>query len=257
MSIDRGMNIQPKFCVQYHAPKLAIFLMFTCLALEWPPYALAQTVTKKESSKPKLNSAQVGQIQNWNKTAFAAYERDQPNVAARYFLRAAKAGDLSAKYNLASMSIREETRLLAAPLTILWLKDAATGGLAPAQFAYGLLLELGRQVQQDIVAANIWYEKAARAGHPEAALNLATACFIGRGHPLDYAKAAYWYERAADAGEVAAQYSIASMYLTGLGVDRDLDRALVWFSAAARQGDIVAKEQARLLVEQISKERGT
>jgi uncharacterized protein len=205
----------------------------------------------------RMRSTQAARIEAWNAAAFKAYEQNKHGFASRLFMNAARAGDLSARYNLASMKIRQETTLISLAQALSWTSQAAHEGLAPAQFSYGLLLELGQVLKQDLSAATHWFEKAAMQGHQEAALALATACFLGRGHALDYEKAALWYEKAADAGEVAAQYSLASMYLTGLGVKLNLESALLWFSAAARQGDVVAKEQARIIAERLATEPRT
>lgn len=202
----------------------------------------------------RLSPVSTAQIDAWKASAFAAYEENKHALASRLFMNAARAGDMSAKYNLASMRIRQETTLIPLGQALSWTKQAAHNGFAPAQFSYGHLLELGQYIKQDLSAATSWFESAAKQGHQEAALALATACFLGRGHPLDYEKAARWYEKAADAGDIAAQYSLASMYLTGLGVRLDLESALLWFSAAARQGDVVAKEQARIIAKRLASE---
>lgn len=217
----------------------------------------ARISTSRSSYEGRLQSVKAAQIESWNRSAFKSYEENHLITASRLFLKAAKAGDISAQYNLASMKIRQETTLISLVQALSWTRQAAQQGLAPAQFSYGLLLELGQYLQQDLKASTSWFEKAAAQGHQEAALALATACFLGRGHPLDYEKAALWYEKAADAGEVAAQYSLASMYLTGLGVKLNLESALLWFSAAARQGDVVAKEQARIIAERLATEPRT
>jgi TPR repeat protein len=148
------------------------------------PAALASTQSVKK------------RIVHWNALAIKAYEDNKLTVAAPLFAKAARAGDLIAKYNLASMRIRDETRLVSQAQALAWISMAAQAGLAPAQFSNAMLFELGRNRRQDIVAANYWFEKAALQGHPEAALALATACFLGRGHALDYSKAALWYELA-------------------------------------------------------------
>ncbi len=208
-----------------------------------------------QDQQTALTTPQGRRVEALMQSAFNAYQANKFGLAAKSFMSAAKSGDVLAKYNLASMRIREQTKLISMSQSLAWIRFSAEKGLSNAQFSYGTLLDLGEHVEQDLFASTRWFEKAARQGHEEAALALATACFIGRGHALDYQKAAFWYEKAATAGDVAAQYSIASMYLTGLGVPLDLETALVWFSAAARQGDVVAKEQARLLVARIAKER--
>ncbi len=214
----------------------------------------AQSGPSRADKSGRLSAALAARIEAWNASAFQAYEANQYSLASRLFMNAASVGDMSAQYNLASMRIRQETSLISLAQALSWTKQAAHQGLAPAQFSYGHLLELGQYLKQDLSASTRWFESAAKQGHQDAALALATSCFLGRGHPLDYEKAALWYERAADAGDIAAQYSLASMYLTGLGVKLDLESALLWFSAAARQGDVVAKEQARIIAKRLATE---
>jgi uncharacterized protein len=196
-------------------------------------------------------------VQRWNRQAFDAYEAGLTERAAGLYLKAARTGEISARYNLASMKIRKETTLISEKTAMRWVLQAAQSGLAAAQFSHGLVLDLGQGVRQDVAKAADWFDKAATQGHPEAAMAMATAYFLGRGRAQDYVKSAYWYQKAAEGGEVAAQYSLASMYLTGLGVSKDLEAALQWFTSAARQGDIVAKEQARLLNERLAKDRNS
>jgi uncharacterized protein len=186
----------------------------------------------------------------WNRQAFQAYEANQLVRASRLYRKAALAGDWNARYNLASMVMRGESQSVSHRQAIRWIAHSAHHGLAPAQFSYGLLLELGEDVSKDLVAANLWYEKAARQGHAEAALAVATGYFLGRGSTQNYSLAAYWYDKAAQAGESAAQYSLAMMYLTGLGISSDREKALEWFTMSARQGDLAAKAQAKWLNEQ-------
>jgi TPR repeat protein len=84
---------------------------------------------------------------------------------------------------------------------------------------------------------------------------LASMFETGREVPASQPEATAWYERAADGGDVGAQYLIASMYEKGLGVARDLRVALDWYAAAARNGDDAARAQARVIAEQLARER--
>jgi uncharacterized protein len=206
------------------------------------------------AAPPRSKGETKRQIDHWHRTAYEAYEAGKLPLASQLFFRAALAGDVHSRYNLASMRVRDETHRITLTTAKQWLREAAQLGLASAQFSYGHLLEQGLIGPRNLSESNLWFEKAALQGHTEAAFALATAYFLGRGIVLDYAQAARWYEKAAQGGEVNAQYSLASMYLTGLGVKFNLESALEWFTAAARQGDIVAKEQARILIQRLANE---
>jgi len=53
-----------------------------------------------------------------------------------------------------------------------WFLKAAEKGIADAQFNFGLILEEGRGVKQDLDSAEVWYSEAAQQGHEEAKLRL-------------------------------------------------------------------------------------
>lgn len=196
-------------------------------------------------------------VRDWNRRAVEAWARDDIATAQRLLRLSAGAGDVPARYNLAVIRLREESRTPGIPVALRWLRDCARSGFADAQYLLGTMLDVGQHVKQDKREGSRWLERAARQGHPDATLAIGLQYFLGRGVAQDYGRAAYWYERAAEAGDVAAQYMLASMYETGLGVATDLETALRWYSEAARQGDVAGREKARSIVERLARERST
>ncbi len=197
----------------------------------------------------------AAEVVRWNREAFDLYEAGQTQRALSLYMKAAARGDPSARYNVAVIRLREESRRPAIATAIAHLRASAQAGFAPAQLMLGALLESGRHVTASQSEATVWFAKAAQQGLVDAQLSLATQYYLGRGVAQDYAAAARWYLAAAEGGDVAAQYMVASMLATGLGVQRDLREALQWYTAAARQGDIAAREQARALAERLARER--
>ena len=207
---------------------------------------------------PSIHAADLGLVSVWNQDGFAAYEAGQNAKAARMFNKAAQAGDASAKYNLAVMNIRAETRSISRSKSLRWLRQSAHAGFAPAQFMLGELMESGDFTELNKGSrwsALQYFEFAAAQGHADAAHTLALKYLLGRGISPSDERAAYWYTQAARAGDGAAQYTLASFYERGTGVELDLQQALQWYRAAARQGDVAAREKAKFLTGQLFRER--
>ena len=218
------------------------------LGAVWPACAA-------NAQSPQPSSSRESEVSRWNRDAFAAYERDDLPLALSLYQKAARAGDPSAKYNLAVMRVRDETTRPSLDDALRLLRESASAGFAPAQFMLGSMLDAGQFVTRSSAEAARWFGLAAKQGHPDAALALGLQYFLGRGVAQDYALAARWYRQAAEADDVAAQYILASMYEQGLGVAADLESALLWYTAAARQGDVAARVKAKALVERMARER--
>ena len=86
-----------------------------------------------------------------------------------------------------------------------WFEKSATQGHADAQYALGLMCDLGQGLGQDLAQARQWYEKAAAQGHVDALVCLGVLYESGRGVPQDAKAARRWYERAAELGSEVAR----------------------------------------------------
>ena len=244
---DRGVRRGSSSGPRAWAGSVALVL---ALGVAWP----ARAADSPPASPPHADSRE-SELRRWNRDAFAAYERDDLPLALSLYQKAARAGDPSAKYNLAVMRVRDETTRPSLDDALRLLRESASAGFAPAQFMLGSMLDAGQFVTRSSAEAARWFGLAAKQGHPDAALALGLQYFLGRGVAQDYALAARWYRQAAEADDVAAQYILASMYEQGLGVAADLESALLWYTAAARQGDVAARVKAKALVERMARER--
>jgi uncharacterized membrane protein YfcA len=122
----------------------------------------------------------------------------------------------------------------------------AEAGDAQAQFALGIIYDLGNGVAQDQAEAYRWYRRAAAAGLPSAEFNVAVMADSGRGVSRDPTVAALWYAKAAAHGHHRAQYNLGQLYETGDGVPCNPDQAVAWYEAAAGGGLKAASERRRI-----------
>lgn len=168
-----------------------------------------------------------------------------PSAAARSFEAAAAAGQPFAQFRLAQLvgrGVAPGGRARAMELT----RAAAEGGVAEAQYAYGLALLSGRGVARDAEAASRWLARAAENGIPEAQYALARLLFRGEGMGREPFAALRWMRTAAQNGHLPAQKALGRLYMTGLEeMGADLNEADLWLSAAAAGGDGEAQRWLR------------
>jgi TPR repeat protein len=127
------------------------------------------------------------------------------------------------------------------------LRQLAEQGEAAAQYDLGVMLEYGRGVAQDDVAAATWYRKAALQGVDVAQYRLAVMHENGWGVPQSDAEAVTWYRSAAEQGHALAQHDLAFMYAAGKGVPQDYVQAYMWLDIAVALGsDVMVKHLHRV-----------
>lgn len=122
-----------------------------------------------------------------------------------------------------------------------WYYPAAEQGNAEAQFALGIIYGCGQSVPKDSAQAAKWYRAAAVQGHPAAQNNLGIAYDQGEGVPQHSGEAVNWYRMAAENGNADAQYNLGLACYRGEGMPEDRGEAAQWFRQAAEQG--LAKAQ--------------
>lgn len=179
----------------------------------------------------------------------------------QWLQRAALAGKVEAKYQLALCYRNGRGVPQDASLALKWLLAAALQGYAPAA---ALLRQINQgKVQEDLQraaheAAAEAQEKAeeerrlaeqqleetrrqADAGDPTAQRQLADWYAEGtKVLPQDLTQAVYWYEQVAENGDAETQRRLAQIYLDqGTGAE-DNRKAFKWFQRAADQGDAEA-----------------
>lgn len=124
------------------------------------------------------------------------------------------------------------------------LRDKAKAGDKEAQYKVGTMLQQGKGVQQDTIAAAEWLRKSAQQGYSPAQNDLGTLYIQGLGVPQDYKEGAKWLSLAADQGNPYAQANLGWLYDNGQGVPENKAKAFSLYKAAADQGH--ANAQANL-----------
>ena len=164
-----------------------------------------------------------------------------PAEAAKWFQKAADAGNNNAQFNLARLLFlgpegvpkdEEKARFL--------LRTSAEAGYAPAQAQLGGAVEslaVRSEEKAQIIEAREWYEKAAAQGQPDAMLALARFYDGGLGGlEVSAEKAFESCFRATKAGSVVAMNEMGVRYQKGAGIRQDNVAAIGWFTLAAQHG---------------------
>ncbi|CAF1518655.1 unnamed protein product [Adineta steineri] len=134
-----------------------------------------------------------------------------------------------------------------------YFAKAANAGNAEGMCNLALLFDKGLGVKKDHKVAREWFEKAAaqpeehprikgmrNIGVAESEYALRVRYFEGISILKDLSFAAYWYRRATDHGNAMATNSLGAMYLDGLAVDKNLEKGEELHELAAKRGDPVA-----------------
>jgi len=117
------------------------------------------------------------------------------------------------------------------------IRAKAEAGDSNAQFALGVMYDVGEGVPRNDVEAVKWYRLSAEQGNARAQYNLGVMYFLGRGVPKDDAKAVKWLRLSAEQGDSNAQNNLGLMYSLGRGVPKDLVLAYKWLNLASANGD--------------------
>lgn len=161
----------------------------------------------------------------------------QPEAARRWFKKAADAGSILGKYNLA------------------WAYETGTGGTRWPETAADLyreaieadypraLVRLGNMLRSpdsgiamDKTEAAKLMRRAAQSGYVYAMAVYADMVYQGDGVSRDREAAARWYAKAAEHGNAAAQYNYGLMIENGEGgLTKDMTAAVKWYRKAAQQ----------------------
>ncbi|CAF1470624.1 unnamed protein product, partial [Adineta steineri] len=134
-----------------------------------------------------------------------------------------------------------------------YFAKAANAGNAEGMCNLALLFDKGLGVKKDHKVAREWFEKAAaqpeehprikgmrNIGVAESEYALGVRYFEGISIRKDLSLAAYWYQCATDHGSAMAANSLGAMYLAGLGLDKNLEKGEELHELAAKRGDPVA-----------------
>ena len=155
------------------------------------------------------------QARYWMERAEENGDEDAPGILAELekaekFEAAAKAGDVQAKAELASilMQFRSEENLREC---VAYAREAAEAGNALGMYTLALAYEHGRGVEESAGDAFAWYRQAAELGYAPAMTNL--GCLYGRGDGTeqDEELAMVWIRKAAAKGDKDAKRILAQM----------------------------------------------
>jgi TPR repeat protein len=151
----------------------------------------------------------------------------------------AESGDVIAQGTLSDMYFAGKGVEQNYQESIKWLRKAADGGLANAQFSMGLLYcgHMG-MFQRDIEKAIQYFMKAAVQGHPQAENEIGNAYYYGSGMPKNMPEAEKWYQMAVQQGEPNAMVGLSQIYF-----DKGrIDEAIQLISKSASLGNAVAMD---------------
>ncbi|MEZ0167208.1 hypothetical protein [Microvirga sp. TS319] len=177
---------------------------------------------------------------------------DIPVTVPAPLREAARAGDASALYEIASRAAEGRGLPQDMPLATHLYERAAQAGLPPAQERLATLMEKGIGRERDPKQAAIWYERAAQGGNIHAMHNLATLLVSGLNGKPDYATAYRWYSEAAEAGLKDSQFNVGVLLARGIGTKQDYAKAYMWLALAAAQGDTEAAKKRDELAGRLS-----
>ena len=210
-------------------------------------------------------------------------------MALEWYLRAAKAGDSGARYQVGIMyknGIGAEKDLNEA---IMWLdlaakqknygaieslaymllngeymekdehtafkmfKEVADSGNQWIRNQVGTMYRDGIGIERNRTEARKYFKLSAEQGHPLARLNLADLASKG-GSDDDCRLSLLMYRKAAENGNALACYKLGIIYRDGIGTDIDLNSALMWLKIAAEKQHKEAKIEIEKLNDKIIKE---
>ncbi len=134
------------------------------------------------------------------------------------------------------------------------VKEKADNGDAEAQFALGVMYDLGVEVPKNYAESGKWYLKAANQGLAEAEFKLGVRYFeYGKQAKENYRTAFGWFFKAANQGIAEAQFNAGLMYQLGRGVMTNRVEAYKWYNIAAAQGFTKAAAAREILESELSR----
>lgn len=176
--------------------------------------------------------------------AIAALQRGDFAPSLAVFIPLAERGDPFAQFIVGQLHERGSGVPQNPREAARWYARAAQAGQAEAMNNLGFLYEQGTGVPQDYQEAMRLYKRAAEAGNAVAASNLANAYLEGRLVARDDPEAARWFERGARLDDPVAQFNLGRMYDIGRGVAIDVKQACHWYQQAAELGSPAAQLNA-------------
>jgi tetratricopeptide (TPR) repeat protein len=118
-----------------------------------------------------------------------------------------------------------------------YFKMAADQGNSTGQWQYGLCLQKGRGIPENVIKAAEYFRLSAAQGNSIGQLRFGECLEKGNGVVKDIEQAAAYYKLSADQGNARSQYNYGACLENGHGVDRNVARAVQQYKLAADRGD--------------------
>ena len=183
-----------------------------------------------------------------------AYSSGDFELAVEIWQKYAVQGNATAQNNL-GMALRDGKGIYqnfkeAANLFIL----SAESGNQYAQSNIGLMYLDGLGVEKNNNKAAKYFKLSADQGNASAQTTLGYMHHLGLGMSISFPDAINLYKSAANQGYSIAQRNLGYIYKTGNkeGKFKDLTYSLMWFMLAATDGDEIGKNQADILMVEVS-----
>lgn len=176
------------------------------------------------------------ETEEWLNLGAEAEEKGELEEAAKWYRKAAEAGDARAQYCLAALLILENDDFEAASE---WYRKAAEAGDPDAMDQLAEIYRYGFVGPEDQTEADKWHKKAyeayraaAEAGDPSAQCSLGTYYSLGFGVPADKTEAAKWYKKAAEQDYISGYILYGNCLAEGEGVRKNEAEAFTWYKKA-------------------------
>ncbi len=156
--------------------------------------------------------------------------------AADYYQRAAEAGFINARDNLADLyqkGLGVEKDESKAFEMYQEAYERSYGTDLHAVYRLGCCYRDGKGIAKDAKKAYQFFEDAADRGHSESAWELVACYYHGFGTDKNLEAACHWCRDAAERGHVEAMYTLRKFYAEGIGTETDPCEAFRWCKKAA------------------------
>ncbi|MEJ1157328.1 tetratricopeptide repeat protein [Prosthecomicrobium sp. N25] len=160
----------------------------------------------------------------------------QKSLTPSHYQAAAESGHVISQMSLAYLYLDTRFQVHDPALADTWMKKAATSGYAPAQIAYGSLLESRNQHDEAVK----WYRLAAAQDFAPAYSRIGLLHKNGKGVEKDGKKALEYVAKAARMGYADSQVLLGDLIMQGVGMPPNRQLARQWYKKSAEAGNQIA-----------------
>lgn len=162
---------------------------------------------------------------------FGVGVKQNPDIAKRYYISAAKNGDSIAQCTLAQ-SFLETHQSANKKLGLIWLNKALAQNNPEAQVMMGELYAKGTLVPQDFTKARELVGLAVAQGYVPALYKMGEIARLAN----DFPQAKAWFTKASDAHDVEAEVAMSGLYTQEKSPMYDVNAGFLWMLKAAQNG---------------------